>query len=146
MVENRIQVHPGAVAARLDAVGEPLLNVTDEGMGVGRTPGSEPPRDQEPGISVQGRPGPHTADAGLASHFVGQIPVLGVAERPDLIAPDPLCRHSANHAVVVPLNRLAQVASWLLDRVPGDPRNSGGGPDGTAVNQAADDGTTVGAG
>jgi hypothetical protein len=37
--------------------------------------------------------------------------------------------------------RLAEFTGEFLNRVLGDPRKPGGGSDGTAINQTADDGT-----
>ena len=76
-------------------------------------------------------------------HFIGEVLVLGVAVAPHLIALDPLRLHAADHVVMVLQHGLPKIAGKALDGVLGDPRNSGGSSDGTAVDQTSDDGTSL---
>lgn len=81
-----LQVRLVAVRGQLDVPAQPTDQIAHEGAGRARIPRADREREDELGVGVDGRPVPHVAVAKLAPVFLGDILLLGVAERPDFIA------------------------------------------------------------
>ena len=71
--------------------------------------------------------------------LVGNVLLLGVPERPNLVALYPLARQACEGGVLVLRARLAQVNQQLGDDVRRPAGHADGGADAHALHQAADD-------
>ena len=69
-----------AVRRRLNSMGQPTGQLTNECVGVLRIPESNDPKDDEFRFRVHGRSRPHILIAELTLFVLGQIPLRGAAE------------------------------------------------------------------
>jgi len=102
-----VDVRPITVRRQLDAVGKPVGQVRDKSACVcACAPSYQPTRDNL-GVGAEGSPCPHVPIAELALVLLRDILVFGVAERPYLIALNPLAGQVAKVLVLIPLTGFA---------------------------------------
>src|ERR1022692_836263 len=131
-----IQIGLVAVCGQLDAMAETAREVLDEfcsGSAVARA--DYPARDQFR-IGIDGRPGPHAADAELAFLLLWNVLVLRPDERPDLIALNPAAGEIAEHAVLILGADRASLYKELCDGVLGHAGNADSSADAVSVYEA----------
>lgn len=85
-----------------------------------------PARDQL-GIRAERRPCPHVPISKLPAKFLRNVLLLGIAERPDFIALNPLARQIDQHAPLVSLAGIANLRQELEHGVKGHCAHAGFG-------------------
>ena len=114
---DRFQVGTMTVCGELDAIGKAGGEIGHEGVGVFSVTTADQPGHDQLGIGIQRRPRPSVASLFRGSLGGLDILLLGVGERPDLVALDPAGRHAAHLLVVEGGTRLAGVDQQLGDGV-----------------------------
>jgi hypothetical protein len=102
-------------------------------------PFPDEPSHHELRIGVEGDPRPDIAHADLGLAVLRNIPFLGVAEGPNLVALDPDGREVEQVLVKELLACIAEVREQLQAGIDRPPRNPGRGSDAVALDQRPDD-------
>ena len=135
--DGEVEVQP--VGGELDRTAEPRLQVIDERIGVGQGALTDQPRRDQLGVGVDGDPGPHVAVAGGALEVLGDVLLLGVAERPNLVGLDSPAIKVAKRLVLVVGAGLSEIDQELGDGVLGGPSDPNCATDAHAFCKATND-------
>ena len=130
-----LQVGLVAVRGQLHAVGEACGEIEHEGAGRVRIARADRERGDELGVGVDGRPRPHVAIPELARVFLGDVLLLGVAERPDFVALEPPTGEVPQRRVLVVQARGPGIGQEGQDRPLGRAGDTTGCPDRVALDQ-----------
>jgi hypothetical protein len=137
-----LEVRVVPIRGQLDALGQPLREIADEPARVLDLPLADVIRGHQLGVGVERRPRPDVAVTQLPHLVRPDVLLLDEAERPDLVALDPLGLEPAHGAVVVRAAGVSEIDQELRDGVLARAGHAAGGADGIALDERADDGST----
>ena len=123
---HRFDIGAMPIGRQLHAIGQPPLEIANEGFGPGRVPLAHHPIANELCVSIDTGPRPNVASATRCRFGFWQIDGPRVAEAPDLVALDAFAGQTV-HALVVEVEaELAGVRQEFgdgIDRDVADPRD-----------------------
>src|SRR5262249_9142776 len=119
---DRIDVGAKRIARKLDAIPQPVREVCDESIRVGRVPLADPIARDQFGVRVDGDKSPNVS--GVLGLVAGHSARLLSNEAPNLIDLDALARQIAHQLVEQPLAALANPNPESHDRVPVNARDA----------------------
>ena len=129
-----------AVRGQLDAsVPQAHPEVAQERVAVLHRPLAHEPRRDQLRVGVDGGPRPHVAVAEHVGLVGGDVLLLGVAERPNLVALDYRAGQVDERLGLVLRGRLADVLQQVRDGLTGDSGGSADRPHGHSLAEQADD-------